>query len=149
MFWRYFWVKKVDNTQYYVHLGCLQMIMICFLEEINSGFYSILYWKAASNACQTQHKLQGEVFPCAVDAIFAIQRRKQDDYLFLHCRFSRQCCELLFSIMGISFVLTEKISSLLEVRESQKVKKGLKSIQRDIPNSIMWCMTGRSYRFLE
>ncbi|KAF3666858.1 hypothetical protein FXO37_10334 [Capsicum annuum] len=53
-------------------------------------------------------------------------------HLSIHCRFSRQCWALFFSIMGISLVLPEKISGLLEVWKSQEVTKSLKPIWRTI-----------------
>uniref|UniRef100_M1D7S7 Uncharacterized protein n=1 Tax=Solanum tuberosum TaxID=4113 RepID=M1D7S7_SOLTU len=60
-------------------------------------------------------------------------------------------------MQGISLVLPEKISSLLEVWQSQEAKESLKPTWRSIPNCIMWilwlernkhALIGRSYRFL-
>lgn len=62
---------------------------------------------------------RGDVFPCVVDAISA----RNSGTSFLALQILKTVLGTFFSIMGISLELPEKISSRLEVWQSQKVSR--------------------------
>lgn len=95
-------------------------------------------WLAARDACLTQNKLQRGFPLCRLaDVIFAKLRRKLLSINSFTVISEDSPWELFLTIMGVSLVIPQKISNLLEVWQAQKMKRNLKEIWKTIPVCIL------------